>query len=312
MCSSGTGCLRIFHGGSFERVPHLLYIESEVSMVYLDPDYLSVEDLKENVVKLGYSEDRIKEIYLSRPNVPFEESLVPIQTDKEVREVIRLCSELEFVSIYVEHNDDVNDKGKKVLSNEGGDENSDSSVGEEEYFPDVNQESDAYDDDDWSNSDNDDPELKEIRDKKGAAKEAINAELEELEANVVDEGMQSNDGGAEHYQDSDNADSPADDSGADDDDHTAGKKRKRKMREKYPRYSGPSVANAELYVGMKFRDKKQLKEAVENYRIVKVYHLKITKSDTVKFQCQCLGKGCKWSLWAFKCKNESSFQFSKQ
>ena len=44
--------------------------------------------------------------------------------------------------------------------------------------------------------------------------------------------MQSNDeGGAEHYQDSDNADSPADDSGADDDDHTVGKKRKKNERE---------------------------------------------------------------------------------
>ena len=62
------------------------------------------------------------------------------------------------------------------------------------------------------------------------------------------------------------------------------------MREKYPTYSGPYVANAELYVGMKFRDKKQLKEAIDNYRIVNGYHLKITKSDIVRFQCQCLGK----------------------
>ena len=63
---------------------------------------------------------------------------------------------------------------------------------------------------------------------------------------------------------------------------------------------------------MKFRDKKQLKEAVDNYRIVKGYHLKITKSDKVRFQCHCLGKGCKWSIWTSKCKNESSFQLSKQ
>ena len=53
MSSSDTGCLHIFHDGSFERVSRLLYTESEVSMVYLDPDYLSVDDLKENVVKLG-------------------------------------------------------------------------------------------------------------------------------------------------------------------------------------------------------------------------------------------------------------------
>ena len=35
-----------------------------------------------------------------------------IETNKEDREVIRLCAEHEFLSIYVEHNDDVNDKGK--------------------------------------------------------------------------------------------------------------------------------------------------------------------------------------------------------
>ena len=47
-------------------------------------------------------------------------------------------------------------------------------------------------------------------------------------------------------------------------------------------------------------------------RIVKGYHLKITQSDKVRLQCQCLGKGCKWSMWASKCKNELSFQLSRQ
>jgi len=53
-----------------------------------------------------------------------------------------------------------------------------------------------------------------------------------LNANVVDEGGESNDeGGVEHYQHSDNADSPTNDSGVDDDDDdddTAGKKRREK------------------------------------------------------------------------------------
>jgi len=44
---------------------------------------------------------------------------------------------------------------------------------------------------------------------------------------------------------------------------------------------------------MKFWNKKRLKEAVDNYRTVKGYNLKITKIDMVRFQCQCLGKGCK-------------------
>jgi len=91
MSSLEIACLR-FYGGSFERAPHLLYTESEASEVYIDPDYLSAYDIKENVVNVGYSEDRIKELYFSRPNVPLEESVVPIQTDREVREAIRLSS----------------------------------------------------------------------------------------------------------------------------------------------------------------------------------------------------------------------------
>jgi len=38
------------------------------SEVYLDPEYLSIDDIKENVENLEYSEDRIKELYFSRPN----------------------------------------------------------------------------------------------------------------------------------------------------------------------------------------------------------------------------------------------------
>ena len=105
------------------------------------------------------------------------------------------------------------------------------------YFSDVDEVTDDYDDE-WFNSDDDDPELKEIRDKKTIVKEAIDAELQVLKANVVDEGRESNDeGGVEHYQNSDNVDSQTDDSGVDHDDHTTGKKRKRKMREKTPQIS---------------------------------------------------------------------------
>jgi len=56
--------------------------------VYVDPDYMSVDDIKDGVVNLGYSKERIKEMYFSRPNVHFENSLVPIQSDKEIRELM--------------------------------------------------------------------------------------------------------------------------------------------------------------------------------------------------------------------------------
>jgi len=91
MSSFEIAYLCIFHGGSFERVPYLLYFESDASGVYINPDYLRVDYIKKNLVNLGYSEDKTKELYFSRPNVPFEESLVLIQTNKEVREVTGLC-----------------------------------------------------------------------------------------------------------------------------------------------------------------------------------------------------------------------------
>ena len=37
--------MEIIHGGSFERVPHLLYTKSEVYDVYMDPDYMSVDEV---------------------------------------------------------------------------------------------------------------------------------------------------------------------------------------------------------------------------------------------------------------------------
>jgi len=53
-----------------------------------------------------------------------------------------------------------------------------------------------------------------------------------------------------------------------------------------------------------------LRQAFDNFRILKGYDLKITKSDTVRFQCHCFDEGCKWSMWASKCKNDLSFQIN--
>jgi len=145
MSKSTTTCLYIFDGGSFKRVPHLLYTESEASDVYMDLDYMSAYDIKERVVNLGYSKERIKEMYFSRPDVPFEYSLVPIQSNKEVRELIKLYSESDIVSIYVEHNVDEIDKGKGVLVNEDMDENIGVDSNEEACFLDMYEFNDKYD-----------------------------------------------------------------------------------------------------------------------------------------------------------------------
>ena len=49
--------------------------------------------------------------------------------------------------IYVEHNDNEIDKGKKVLSNKGGYQNIDTGLGEKEYCLDVDELSDDYETD---------------------------------------------------------------------------------------------------------------------------------------------------------------------
>ena len=66
-------------------------------------------------MNIGYSKERIKEMYFSSPNVPFEDSPVPIRSDKEVGEFIKLCLESGSISIYVEHNDDEIDKDKESV-----------------------------------------------------------------------------------------------------------------------------------------------------------------------------------------------------
>ena len=82
------------------------------------------------------------------------------------------------------------------------------------------------------------------------------------------------------YQDLDNIGSPKSNTEEENDGKKQRKKRKRKI--KYPRYYNTSFTD--LIVGMTFRDKKQLKNAIENYRIMGGYHLKMKKSD----KCSCL------------------------
>jgi len=83
-----------------------MYTECKCSEVEVGPDYLSVYDMKEIVSKLGYKEDNIKTIYFCKSDLPFEESLVSIESNAEVRELIELLAMREFVCLYVEHVDD--------------------------------------------------------------------------------------------------------------------------------------------------------------------------------------------------------------
>jgi len=61
--------LLINHGGAFVWAPHLLYVEGELREVTVIPDELNLFDLKDTIIGLGYSEQRIGKIYFARPNL---------------------------------------------------------------------------------------------------------------------------------------------------------------------------------------------------------------------------------------------------
>jgi len=60
--------------------------------------------------------------------------------------------------------------------------------------------------------------------------------------------------------------------------------------------------------GMKFIDKRQCREALDDYKILRGYDIRITRSTKQIIQAQCMGCSCEWRIWASMCKNEKSFQ----
>lgn len=98
--------LHVYHGGGFQRLHRLVYCEGDISEFECDAKKLSVDNIRDNIVALGYSKRNIKAIYLSKPNLGFDESLVAINTATEVNELRLLSSILKYVCLYVEHNDE--------------------------------------------------------------------------------------------------------------------------------------------------------------------------------------------------------------
>ena len=286
--------LHVHHGGCFQKVPHLVYGFGDMKKVERDFDYLSVRSIKGIIVELGYNAKTIKKIYFSKPELPFEDSLVSIESDEEVRELIVLCKSFEYVQLYVEHND-VHFIESPSNDNESDDGHSDCMA---------NDEYDEY------GSDVEDEEVARVRGTKKKMHDDIVADLEGLRAENGEnwEGSNAFDDIYAHYQDSDDADSLLS-SETDGDGDDKGKK-KRKMR--YPRYNAsPSKEGVELEIGLKFINKEQLREAVEDYRIIKGYDIRIQHSDRKRFQAFCNAKGCDWFLWASRPQGEKSFQIRK-
>ncbi|KAJ8439382.1 hypothetical protein Cgig2_021796 [Carnegiea gigantea] len=105
-----------------------------------------------------------------------------------------------------------------------------------------------------------------------------------------------------YYQDYDDTNSPvSSETDVDNDDGDKGRKQKKKKIITYPRYNAIlSNKEVKLEVSLNFIDKEQLRQAVEDYRIMKGYDIRITHSDKKRFRTFCNGEGCEWFLWASK------------
>jgi len=80
-----TACLHVYHGDIFESESFFLYPKGKLIEMKMNLDYMSIEDIKDDVLELGYAEKRIKTIYLCRQDVLFEKSLVEIKNDDNIR-----------------------------------------------------------------------------------------------------------------------------------------------------------------------------------------------------------------------------------
>ncbi|KAJ8437074.1 hypothetical protein Cgig2_002041 [Carnegiea gigantea] len=98
--------LHVYHGGGFQRMPYLVYCDGNISEFESDCKKLSVEDIRDNILALGYSDRMIKGIYFSKSNLAFEESLVAINSET-VDELRLLSPILQYLYLYIEHNVDM-------------------------------------------------------------------------------------------------------------------------------------------------------------------------------------------------------------
>ncbi|KAJ8444779.1 hypothetical protein Cgig2_011741 [Carnegiea gigantea] len=266
------------HGGLFVRTPNLVYIEGEMTSCYLDPDKISVDDLKAKVVDIGYGEHRVKKLHLRKPNVGFEEAFAPIENDEHVRYIVGLLMNEPSISIYVEHEDDDNwlQVEDDVLEQRGLEE-LDISL----FDPDF----ELFSEDDVQ-SETEDEDISLLRETVINEKARRQKEIElEKAIGCSEEVGSSGNGGAvldglgDDDKDSDEIMSPNE---SEDDENEGNKKIARRQFPKFNEKLRPE--DVKLVTGLLFTDKKQLKKAVQTYKIQNGHSLKVTKSDKQRYQ----------------------------
>ena len=193
-----------------------------------------------------------------------------IEDDDDVRELIKLCIKEPLIEVYVEHLDRENWVEMSNVFNTQRQELDDCEDGD--------------DDDDLLN----DLDIEsESDDEIATAKQKVRDENEEKKKEVMIKAKASNGKGSydddeflEHYHDSENASSPSI-SEAEDEDAA------RSKTIGYPKSNRHLRAeDVDMVVEMKFIDKKQLREALDDYRILRGYDIKVLHSDKRRLQAK--------------------------
>ena len=250
--------LHIRHGCAFVRVHELAYFEGDLKDITVDLDELSLHEIKVDIKKLGYVERKIEEVCYRKPNMYFKEALVSIEEDDEVRELIKLCMEKPHIDLYMEHLDCKNwVEMSNVFNTQQHELDSDENDGDDDLLNDFDIKSES------------DDEL-------ATAKQKVREENEEKKKEVMikaklsrGKGSYDDDEFLEHYHDSDNASSP---SASKDEEGNATRGKTIAFPKLNPYVRAEDV---DVVVEINFIDKKQLREALEDYRILRGYDIKV-------------------------------------
>lgn len=85
--------------------------------------------------------------------------------------------------------------------------------------------------------------------------------------------------------------------------------RKEREKPKFPRcLANTPDANVELHVRMTVICKRQFRHALDHYRFMKGYHIKVINSDRKRCQTICRAENCKRMIWASPTIGEDSYQ----
>ncbi|GJV78978.1 mutator type transposase [Tanacetum coccineum] len=109
--------LEIYHGRWFTPTPSRSYIGGQVSSVnVVNIDEFCLHDLKDMVVKLGYSVEDLMYCYFFIPSLGLDYVLYSLNVDVDVLEMSKYVKDYKLILVYVEHGSSIFVTPKKGVS----------------------------------------------------------------------------------------------------------------------------------------------------------------------------------------------------